>query len=263
MNAAAAMFEERAEPGEWLSLALAVLVHVLLALVLIFGVRWQNRPPESVTVELWEAPQAAPPPPVVEPKPAPKVESPPPPPAPKPEPRIEKPDIAEKAPPPKPKPEAKKIEPKPKPIVKPEPLKPRVTEAEKQMKEQAAREHASFALERERQVIAEQLKREAAQASAAANARALASYRDKIRLKIRGNLVLPTDIKGNPEAIFDVVQLVTGEVYSVKLRKSSGHPGFDNAVERAILKSSPLPKPDRPELFQKELELKYRPLDPV
>ena len=62
--ASAAMFEERAEPGEWLSLALAVLVHVVLALVLVFGVNWQSRPPESVTVELWEAPQAAPPPPV-------------------------------------------------------------------------------------------------------------------------------------------------------------------------------------------------------
>jgi colicin import membrane protein len=253
MNAAtAAMFEDRAEPGEWLSLALAVLVHVLLALVLVFGVRWQNRPPEAVTVELWEAPQAAPPPPAVEPKPAPKVEPPPPPPAPKPEPRIEKPDIAEKAPPPKPK-----------PVAKPEPLKPRVTEAEKRMREELAKEQASLALDRERQQIAEQLKREAAQASAAASARALEGWIARIRGKIKGNIVLPPDIKGNPEAIFDVVQLPTGEVLSVKLRKSSGHKGYDDAVERAILKSSPLPRPDRPEQQRRELELRFRPLDPV
>lgn len=269
---AAAVFEERAEPGGPLSLALAVAVHVLLALVLVFGVRWQNRPPESVTVELWEAPQVAPPPPVVEPKPVPKVEPAPPPPAPKPEPRIEKPDIAEKAPPPVPKPvpkpAAKKIEPKPKPVAKPEPgpdpkAKPRVNEAEKQMKEAAAREHASLALDRERQVIADQLKREAAQASAAAGARALEGWTAKIRGKIRSNILLPENIKGNPEAIFDVVQLPTGEVLSVKLRKSSGHKGYDDAVERAILKSSPLPRPDRPDQFRRELELKFRPLDPV
>ncbi len=264
--ASAAMFEERAEPGEWLSLALAVLVHVVLALVLVFGVNWQNRPPESVTVELWEAPQAAPPPPVVEPKPLPKVE-PPPPPAPKPEPRIEKPDIVEKAPPPVPKPvpkpAAKTIEPKPKPVAKPEPLKPRVTEAEKRMREELAREQASLALDRERQQIAEQLKREAAQASAAASARALDGWIAKIRGKIRGNIVLPPDIKGNPEAIFDVVQLPTGEVLSVKLRRSSGDPRYDQAVERAILKSSPLPRPDRPDQHRRELELKFRPLDPV
>ena len=73
--------------------------------------------------------------------------------------------------------------------------------------------------------------------------------------------MLPPDIKGNPEAIFDVVQLPTGEVMSVRLRKSSGHRAYDAAVERAILKSSPLPKPDRPERFQRNLEIKFRPLD--
>ncbi|MDA0276605.1 MAG: energy transducer TonB [Proteobacteria bacterium] len=218
-------------------------------MVLVFGVNWQSRPPESVTVELWEAPQAAPPPPVVEPKPAPKVE---PPPAPKPEPRIEKPDIAQKAPPPKPK-----------PAPKPEPLKQRVSEAEKQMKEAAAREQASLVLDRERQVIADQLRRESAQASAAAGARALEDWIAKIRGKIKGNIVLPQDIKGNPEAIFDVVQLPTGEVLQVKLRKSSGHASYDQAVERAILKSSPLPRPDRPDQQRRQLELKFRPLDPV
>jgi len=250
MNAvAAAVFEERAEPGQWLSLALAILVHVVLALVLVFGVRWQNRPPEAVRVELWEAPQAAPLP-AVEPKPLPKVEPPAPPP--KLEPRIEKPDIVERAPPPKPK-----------PVAKPEPLKPRVTEAEKQLKEAAAREQASLVLDRERQAIAEQLKREAAQASAAASVRALDGWIARIRGKIRGNILLPEGIKGNPEAIFDVVQLPTGEVLSVKLRKSSGHGLYDQVVERAILKSSPLPRPDRPEQFRRELELKFRPLDAV
>jgi hypothetical protein len=32
-------------------------------------------------------------------------------------------------------------------------------------------------------------------------------------------------------------------------------------VERAILKSSPLPKPDKGELFQRELILTFRPQD--
>ena len=47
--------------------------------------------------------------------------------------------------------------------------------------------------------------------------------------------MLPPDIPGNPEAIFDVVQLPTGEVMSAKLRKSSGYQAYDAAVERAIL----------------------------
>ncbi len=87
---------------------LAVAVHVLLAVILTFGVRWQSRAPEVVSVELWQPP----------PPPAPEVQPEPPKPAPvpeaKPEPRIEKPDIAIKVPPkPKPKPEAK-----PKPVAK-------------------------------------------------------------------------------------------------------------------------------------------------
>ena len=88
-----------------------------------------------------------------------------------------------------------------------------------------------------------------------------AAYIGKLKGKIKSNIVLPPDIAGNPEAMFDVVQLPTGEVMSVKLRKSSGHKTYDDAVERAILKASPLPKPDRPEQFQRSLEIKFRPLD--
>jgi colicin import membrane protein len=88
-----------------------------------------------------------------------------------------------------------------------------------------------------------------------------AGYANRIKAKIKSNIVLPPEIQGNPEAIFDVVQLPTGEVMSARLRKSSGHRGYDEAVERAILKSSPLPRPDRPEQFVRDLQLKFRPLE--
>ena len=67
--------------------------------------------------------------------------------------------------------------------------------------------------------------------------------------------------KWNPEAIFDVTVLPTGEVLTARKRKSSGNAAYDDAVERAITKSSPLPKPDDPALFQRQLELKFRPQD--
>jgi colicin import membrane protein len=47
----------------------------------------------------------------------------------------------------------------------------------------------------------------------------------------------------------------------VKQTRSSGNPAYDEAVYRAILKSSPLPKPDNPALFERRLELRFRPLD--
>lgn len=243
---AAAVFEERVDPGQVASALLAAVVHLLLFAVLVFGVRWQNRPPDTIAVELWEAP---PPAPVLEvPKPLPKEEPP------KPEPVVAKPDIAERAPPPKPapKPVAK---PEPKLVPKAEPAKPKVDETQKRIREELAREQASLAIDRERQQIREQLAREAD----AARHRALADYEAKIRNKVRGNIVLPPDLQGNPEAHFLVVQLPTGEVLSSRLVKSSGHRGYDEAVERAILKSSPLPRPERPELFSRELKLTFRP----
>jgi len=253
MNAAAgsfAMFDERVDPGRVLSFALAAAVHVLLLAVLVLGVHWQNRPPEAVQVELWTEPVPAPV--QVAPKPEPEPARPEPA---KPEPVIAKPDIALKEPV-KPKP-VPKLKPEPKPVPKPAPAKPRADEARKRINEELAREQASIAVDRERQQLKEQLARDAAQA------RKLDydAYAGRIKAKIRGNVVLPPDLKGNPEAIFDVVQLPTGEVLQVKLRKSSGHAGYDQAVERAVLKSSPLPRPDRPELFQRALELRFRPLD--
>jgi colicin import membrane protein len=241
-----AMFDERIDPGRVSSFLLAAAMHLALFAVLVFGVRWQNRPPEAVMVELWNEPIPASV--QAEPVPAPAVL--------KPEPVIPKPEIAEKAAPPKPKP-VPKVEPKPRPEPPKVAARPRDEEAQRQIREQLNREQTSLAIDRERQQIKDQLARDAS----VAQKRDYDAYAGRIKAKIRGNIVLPPDLKGNPEAIFDVVQLPTGEVLSAKLRKSSGHAGYDEAVERAVLKSSPLPRPDRAELFQRALELRFRPLD--
>ena len=226
---------------------LALAVHVLLVAALMLGVHWQSRAPDVVTVELWRPP----PEPVARPAPPPKVEPPPPAPAPKPEPRIEKPDIALKA---KPKPK-----PRPEPVAKAQPVPPKPDEsmAQRLLAEALNREEQRRAAERERQKIEDQLAREAQ----SAKDRALQGWIDKIRNSIRSRIVLPPDIRGNPEALVLVAQLPTGEVLEAKLVISSGHTAYDDAVLRAILKSSPLPKPDSAALFQRTLELKFRPLD--
>jgi colicin import membrane protein len=87
------------------------------------------------------------------------------------------------------------------------------------------------------------------------------AYRARIAAKIKGNVILPMEVVGNPSAEFDVTQLPTGEVVDVKLRKSSGNRTLDEAWERAIRKASPLPKPDQPEAFRRELTLRFRPHD--
>ncbi|HEX8614504.1 MAG TPA: cell envelope integrity protein TolA [Telluria sp.] len=51
-----------------------------------------------------------------------------------------------------------------------------------------------------------------------------------------------TDVPGNPRVLFKIEQLPSGEIISIKLIKGSGIAAFDDAVEKGIAKSSPLPK---------------------
>ncbi|MCC2963013.1 cell envelope integrity protein TolA [Massilia sp. IC2-278] len=68
-------------------------------------------------------------------------------------------------------------------------------------------------------------------------------YQAAIAAKVKSNTVYPGgDEPGNPTVEFRIEQLPTGEILSVRKTKSSGVPAFDEAVERGINKSSPLPK---------------------
>jgi colicin import membrane protein len=256
---------------KWIAAFLAIAIHLAFVLFLVFSVNWQNRKPEPVTAELY-----APPPEKTEPpKPAPE----PPKPQPEPEPPPPEPE------PPKPPPEP----PKPPPVVaqpkldialkeKQERLKKEQAERERKEKQEADKREAERRAQQERRLVearerqareAEALKAQAERerlaqqkvATDTARARADADYVRRIQAKVRGNLTLPPDLIGNPEAIFDVVQLPTGEIIDVQLVKSSGVRAYDEAVQRAILKSSPLPRPDSPDMFRRGLTLKFRPLD--
>ena len=285
--------------GKWTALMLALLVNLLFIAVLVFSVSWQNRKPEAVSAELYAPPpvNTPRPQPKVEPVQPPKIEPPPEPkPVPKPPtPIVEKPDTREADIALKAKrdaerkaqeqaererveqererreAEAKKVEEKRQADARQRQQQQLETmraqaQRETQLRAQAERESQMRAqAERESQLRAQadaEARGRAAQAAAgAARNKSQLDWIDKIRSRIRGNINLPPDIVGNPEAIFDVVQLPTGEIIDVKLRKSSGVRAYDDAVQRGILKSSPLPKPVPADLFQRNLELRFRPLD--
>jgi colicin import membrane protein len=262
------------DPGKWASIGLAVFVHAVLVVLLVFGIRWQNRAPDAVEVELFRAgPAARPAPapePAQEPRPQPKSEPKPEPrpepkAAPRPEPRPAqppKPDIAVKEKE-KPKP-APKEQPKPQPKEEPKP-RPDTETQRRLLAEQLRRETEMLSRQRAQEEAAREAaelsERQAAAAASAAAQRGLRNWEDKIRGKIRGNIVVPPGVSGNPEAAYDVSLLPDGTVLSVKLRKSTGVAALDAAIERAIHKSSPLPKPDEPSVFVRDLSLKFRPLE--
>lgn len=225
------------EPGGTAPAALSLLVHGVLFAVLVFGLHWQSRSPAPVVAELWsELPAVEPAEPKAEPKPEAK-------PPPKPEPKVEqkqpKPDIAIER-------EKKLAKKKEEP-----PLKFDMTQ---RMREQLAQEQKAMQ-DRERKDVLKQF------TSPPTAGLPDAGYIDRIRAAIKRHIIPPSDIKGNPEVVFTIVQLPTGEVFSVRLVKTSGNTLLDSAVERAILKSSPLPKPDRPEQWLREFNISFRPLE--
>ncbi len=269
---------ERKEPGRKWAIALAVLVHLIFAAVLVFGVNWHTKEVSPVMAELWNslpvpAPKPAPKP---EPEPAPLPEpEPQPKPVPKPEPRLEQPtpvkadiELKDKE---KEKQKAKEKQ------RKEEERKKAAAEIEKRKQEEAVRNEQEklrqeILKEQRARLVAEQetLRRQQSEAEAArqqmaaqaaAQARLMNDAIDRIRSHIRRFIVMPPDVVGNPQAEFEVSLIPTGEVLNVKLSRSSGNPAYDNAVERAIRKASPLPLPADPSLFGRvrDLNLKLRP----
>ena len=264
---------------------LAVALHVAFVLLLVFGVAWQKRQAEpSSVVDLWSSMPPVKQEPRAEPKPAPKPE---PKPEPKPQPKPE----------PKPKAKPEPPPPPPNPVVKPQPKpdialkeklekerklkeqreleKKKLAEAEKRKEEEAKKAKAEQLEQQKREK--ERLAREAeakrlaqekadmaaklAKEQAAAQQRLNDKYIALIQNHVKRQIVEPPNLTGNPQVEFDVVLIPGGEVLSVKLRRSSGVPAYDAAVERAILKASPLPLPPDPALFSqfRDLHLKIRP----
>jgi colicin import membrane protein len=101
-------------------------------------------------------------------------------------------------------------------------------------------------------------------AKTAANAGVIGEFTNKIKAKIRGNVNKTLCGDGNPELKFEIGLLPTGELSaSPKLVKSSGSVACDDAVERAIRASEPLPLPSDASLFSqfRNLKLTFRPND--
>ena len=101
-----------------------------------------------------------------------------------------------------------------------------------------------------------------AKASSSANASLVGEYKAKIQAKIRGNVNKVLCGDGNPELKFSISLLPTGELAGTpKLTKSSGNAACDDAVERAIAASQPLPLPSDAALFSqfRNLDLKFKP----
>ena len=269
-------FARAARPGEAaqsvVSFGAAMGIHLLLAAALVVSIDWRTEDLEVVQAELWSSLPAerAPTPQAETPRPTPTPIKPSPP-QPEPTPPAPAPDISLK----KAKEEAAKRE-----VAKAQEAKKREEANKRAQAEKAAQRQREALRQAELDRINKSLgldakakassqgKDVASKAGVAGGAEQgvrsglLAGYQDAIRAKIRSRILGfdPARAPSNPEVIYIVEQLPTGDISEIKLQKASGMPEWDATVLRAIKASDPLPKAEDGSV-ERRLELRFRPGD--
>ena len=94
---------------------------------------------------------------------------------------------------------------------------------------------------------------------AAADSGALARYVYAIQQKIQRNWVEPPSAVAGLECVVNVRQLPGGEVVGATIGQCNGDAAVRRSIEAAVLKASPLPLPEDPNLFQRDLRITFKP----
>ncbi len=244
---------------------MTLLVHSVLLILLFFSIHWKSVQPMQIsTVELWDhlpsIPVAAP---VPEPeiKPEPKQEI-------KPEPKIEpdppaKVDIQVKKNPVKPEP---KVVPKKKLAEKkpePEKVEPKTDSELKKLQESLLKEDTQLnKSEKPKSAAPAEVKSNVAVQGSTVDPSEIAKYISLITAQIKQHVNSQVCGNGKPELQFMINLMPTGYLIGTpKLIVSNANGACNDAVERAILESQPLPVPKQADLFTqfRELKLKFRP----
>ena len=282
------MIRKHENSDSWRAAILAIAVHAALLIGMLVSINWKAAHPVlNVTeVELWDK---LPAPAVVdEPKPEPKPvieEKPEPPPVikeepkpePKPEPKVEDPKVDIELEQKKKELEQKLADEK---LKKEKELEEKLKndQAKKKLAQQirdedlgdkkAAEKQEKLERDKALRKLQEEMSNENgaddAKASSAANAGIINEYKAKIQAKIKANVNKNLCGDGSPEIRVEISVLPTGQISgNPKITKSSENSACDEAVERAIIASEPLPLPDDPDLKSqfRNLNLRFTPND--
>jgi colicin import membrane protein len=263
----------------WLSIFQSVLLHGAVAGLLGYGWwTYQSQKPqpaakptlaiEAVAVPSPASARPAPPAPVPEPEPEPE-------PAPLPEPE-----------PPAPKPPEPKL-PEPRP---PEPDPAVIQQALKEQQERdLAAQRAAEEVERketerkkeERRRAEERARKAQAEARASAereselqrslaeeervmavqSSGAMNDWVSQITARIQRAWLRPPSARSGIDCVVQVSQVPGGQVVNVQVASCNGDQAVRESIETAVYRASPLPPPPDPALFERNLEIRFKPVD--
>ncbi|KDP87203.1 energy transducer TonB [Cupriavidus sp. SK-3] len=249
------------ERGTLWCFLLALFMHLLLGILLYYGVHWQSSPPVGVEAELWDAipeTKTALPEPVVTPRPAPAAR-------PKEE---EEADIALQRQKHRQAVAAARAQARKQADLRARQAREAAERQEAARKDAQRKEDADAQAKRGAAADAlrrgelERLEALAGRAVAGTGAGGTASpgYSDRLRRRVKPNIIFTKDVAGNPAAVVAVRLAPDGSLLSARLTKSSGNSAWDSAVLRAVERSDPLPR-DENGIAPASLTITFKPKD--
>lgn len=135
--------------------------------------------------------------------------------------------------------------------------KRRLEEIERQRRENERKRAEAEAAMRER-MLQEQLEAESKRL-AAMESGAMDRYRFAITRKIEQNWVRPASAVPGLECVINVRQVPGGQVISATIERCNGDAAVQRSIEAAVFKASPLPEPEDPSLFERNLIITFKP----
>jgi colicin import membrane protein len=87
----------------------------------------------------------------------------------------------------------------------------------------------------------------------------LDQYIRLIENQIERNWSRPLSAQAGLDCTVNVVQLPTGDVVDVRVSQCNGDDAVVRSIEAAVRRASPLPRPPNPALFERNLNVRFRP----
>ncbi len=128
-------------------------------------------------------------------------------------------------------------------------------EAEEKRRAEEDRLNADSAAELQRNLAAEE------RLVAARTGPAMASWIQQITARIQRAWIRPPSARAGIDCTLNVTQVPGGAIVSVKLGSCNGDEAVRESIEAAAYRASPLPPPPDPALFERDLEIHFRPTD--
>jgi len=92
-----------------------------------------------------------------------------------------------------------------------------------------------------------------------AEAEAMDEYVRMIQNRIQQNWIPPASVQAGIECTVHVTQIPSGDVVDVRVGQCNGDEAVVRSIEVAVRQASPLPRPRIPSLFDRNLEVIFRP----